>query len=105
MAATDQIPHTDNIEESKEVTDEQNKKRTIRKIKKELTETDKLIEDLTKELIEETKKSFEKDPKKQAFKDIFKIDEEELMDLLENDHHMHNNEDESMDEEVKDDQI
>lgn len=54
---------------------------------------------MTEELIEETKKNIENDPKKAAFKDIFKIDEDELMDFIES--HDRGIREESLEEELK----
>ena len=65
-------------------------------LKKELTETDKMLEDLAKELDTTV------DHKKQTFKDIFRIDEDELLDMMENENNVHGND--SLEEEFKDNQ-
>jgi hypothetical protein len=60
---------------------------------------------MTEELIEETKKNIESDPKKAAFKDIFKIDEDELMDFIESHHDRGGLREESLEEELKEDSL
>ena len=50
--------------------------RALNRVKKELSETDRLLEDLAKELIEEERKL--ETPGK--FGDIFKLDDDELLE-------------------------
>lgn len=57
---------------------------------------------MTEELLEEAKKNVESDPKKKAFQDIFKIDEEELLDMIESENLRHES---GGEEEVKEEPV